>query len=156
MVFNVDGSVTLQQGRATNIMNREAVVASMPSTPSRLIQPVSPPTPLGFGFGPALPFTCTGNYSIASGKITVKLTCRATVPPNPQVLGFSSIFQMDGWVPLVDSTLPGAASMDHLLLTDIGNTVQPVTIFLVGGGSVAQERICTRATTLALVSIATK
>ena len=134
MLFDGNGGVRLELGRATNIMNDASMFLGQGKVP------------LGFGFGPALPFRCNGKYAVTDGRISVNLTCMATVPPNPMVLGFSSTFSMEGFFPL------GRGGRSHLLLTDIGNAVQPVTIFLVGGGSVMQQRVCTRSTTLVFIS----
>jgi hypothetical protein len=137
MVFDGRGGARIEQGRATNIMN----------APNRLTQPVITPVPLGFGLGPALSFSCHGTYTLNEGKITVPLTCDATLSlPNAfNSTGFESTFSMEGFLP---------QNRDHLLLTDIGNTVQPVTIFFPGDPppSVHQERVCTRSTNLVLVS----
>lgn len=139
LVFDGKGGASLQQGRATNIMN--APSAGAPASDDLLL---SGAVPLGLGFGAAIPFTCAGNYTVSGGKIAVTLTCNATVAPNPIAFGFSSTFNMTGWVP--------QGNRDHLLLTDIGNMVQPVTIFLKPSGTLPSQRICTRATSLVLVS----
>jgi hypothetical protein len=135
MVFDGKGGVSFQAAEATNVMN---------SVPDFL---QTGDVPLGFGFGPAIPFTCTGSYSVVGGKkidtITLAVTCSATVPPNPSVLGFSSTFNMKGPLPQNPS---------HFVLTDIGNSVQLVTIFLKPSGTVTQHRVCTRSTTLDRVS----
>lgn len=135
MIFDGQGGVTVKQAHATNIMNAA----------NRLIQPIITPIPLGFGIGTDLPFTCTGNYTVASSKINMTMTCNATLP-QPNVFnasGFSSQFNMRGWVP---------ESTDHAVVTDPGANVQPVTIFINGGGMAQQQRICTRSTSLVLVS----
>ena len=137
MVFDGNGGASIEQGRATNIMNAQ----------NRLVQPIITPVPLGFGLGPALPFTCTGAYALKAGKITVPLTCNATLSlPNVfNSTGFQSMFSLEGSLP---------QNRGHLLLTDIGNTVQPVTIFFPGNPppSVHQQRICTRSVTLVRIS----
>jgi hypothetical protein len=138
LVFEPNGVAKLLQGRATNIMN--APSAGAPSTDDLLLTNM---VPLGLGFGPAIPFTCTGTYTVSGGKISVALTCNATVAPNPIAFGFSSTFNMTGWIPEGDQ--------HHLLLTDIGNAVQPVTIMLKPSGTLASQRICTRSTTLVRV-----
>jgi hypothetical protein len=131
--------VTIENGRATNIMNAT----------NRLIQPVITPVPLGFGLGPALPFSCKGNYAINKGRIVIKpFTCDATLTlPNVfNSTGFRSMFALEG-------TLP--QNPNSLVLTDIGNTVQPVTIFFAGNPPptpAMQQRICTRAISLVRVS----
>ena len=142
LVFDGLGGVKLEQGRATNIMN----LGPTPPTPSidDLLLPGM--VPLGLGFGPAIPFTCTGNYTVSGGKINLTLTCNATVAPNPIAFGFSSTFSMTGWLP---------QRRDHLLLTDIGSAVQPVTIHLKPSGTLPSQRICTRSTSLVLVSNST-
>src|SRR5205814_3416557 len=124
--------VTLKEGRATNIMN----------APGFLVKDA---VPFGLGFGPSIPFTCAGNYAVSGGKVNVNLTCTAAVNPNvfPPVTGFSSIFSMTGWVP---------QNPDHLLLTDIGNAIQPVTILSGTTPLFVQQRVCTRSTSLVLVS----
>ena len=139
LVFDGKGGVALQQGRATNIMNAPSAGAPAPDD-LLLFKAV----PLGLGFGAAIPFTCVGNYTVSGGKISVTLTCNATVAPNPIAFGFSSTFHMTGWIP--------KGNRDHLLLTDIGNAVQPVTIFLKSGATLPSQRICTRSTSLVLVS----
>lgn len=140
LVFDGMGGATIQQGLATNIMN----------APDRLTQPVITPIPLGFGLGTALPFTCTGTYTQQSGKgplstITVPLVCNATIAmPNALgTSGFQSSFSFEGVIP---------RNADTLTLTDIGNTIQPVTIFFPGNPSLVQQRVCTRSATLTLVS----
>jgi hypothetical protein len=137
IVFDGSGGVRIEQGRATNIMNAA----------NRLIPPLITPVPLGFGLGPALPFSCKGTYTLDEGKIRIGLTCDATLTlPNAfNSTGFESTFNLDGWLP---------QNPDHLVLTDIGNTVQPVTIFFPGNPppSVHQERICTRSLTSVRVS----
>ncbi len=142
MSFDGEGEFTVEQGRATNIMNAD----------NRLIQPIITPIPLGFGLGEAIAFTCHGPYALDAGKITIKATCDATVPlPNVfNATGFESQFILEGFLP---------QNRGHLVLTDIGkpvspNTAQPVTIFFAGTPppSVRQQRICTRAVTLDLVS----
>lgn len=147
MIFDGEGNFSVEQGRATNIMNRE-----VPIPFSRLIQPVFPPIPLGFGLGEAIAFTCTGTYSINDGRITIPVTCDASVPlPNVfGASGFESQFILEGFLP---------ENKENLVLTDIGkpvppNTAQPVTIFFPGPppSSVKQQRICTRAVTLTRVS----
>jgi hypothetical protein len=139
LTFDGKGGVTLSQGRATNIMNAPSSVAPPQDD---LLLPGS--VPLGLGFGAAIPFTCTGTYNVAAGKISLNLTCNATVAPNPIAFGFSSTFNMTGWVP--------QGNRDHLLLTDIGNAVQPVTIFLKPSGTLHSQRICTRSTNLVALS----
>lgn len=139
VVFDGKGGAQLLQGRATNIMNAPSSIAP-PS--DDLLLPGS--VPLGLGFGAAIPFTCAGNYTVSGGKIGLNLTCNATVAPNPIAFGFSSSFNMTGWVP--------QGNGHHLLLTDIGNAVQPVTIFLKPSGTLHSQRICTRSTSLVLVS----
>jgi hypothetical protein len=119
--------------------------------------------PLGFGFGPALPFSCLGTYTVSGGgQIAINnLTCTASIDPNNpgnskphnpnfpnNVTGFTSIFNMKGVLP---------RDLSHLVLTDIGDKLQSVTIFINGGASkggadVPAIRVCTRATTLDLVS----
>lgn len=144
MVFDGVGGVTIQQGLATNIMNAT----------DRITPPLETPIPLGFGLGPALPFTCTGTYSIQTSKtqgglttIAIPLTCNAKIPlPNAlSTSGFQSTFTFQGVMP---------ANTTNLVLTDIGNTVQPVTIFFPGppASSVMQQRVCTRAAALTLIS----
>jgi hypothetical protein len=129
IVFDGSGGVRIENGRATNIMN----------APDRLVPPLITPVPLGFGLGPALPFTCHGTYTVDERKIKIGLTCDAnlTLPNAFNSTGFESTFSLDGWVP---------QNRDQLVLTDIGNTVQPVTIFFPGNPppSVHQQRICTR------------
>jgi len=137
MIFDGKGGVTIEQARATNIMNAA----------NRLVQPIITPIPLGFGIGGELGFTCKGSYNVSKdGIIAVNpLTCTATLP-QPNVFnasGFQSIFNMTGWLP---------QNSDHLLLTDIGKDVQPVTIFFNGGGAASQQRICTRSTSLVLIA----
>jgi hypothetical protein len=139
LVFDGIGGVKLLQGRATNIMNAPSPVAGPDDD---LLLPGA--VPLGLGFGAAIPFTCAGNYTVSGGKISLTLTCNATVAPNPIAFGFSSTFNMTGWLP--------QGNRDHLLLTDIGNAVQPVTIFLKPSGTLPSQRICTRSTNLVLVS----
>lgn len=134
LMFDGRGGVKLLQGRATNIMN----------APGFLVQGQ---VPLGLGFGPAIPFACAGNYTVGGGKINLNLTCNATVAPNPIAFGFSSMFNMTGWLP--------QGNRDNILLTDIGDAVQPVTIFLKPSGTLHSQRICTRATSLARVSNST-
>ena len=150
MVFDGNGGASIVSGRATNIMNRESTFGT-PTNPSRLIQPVAPPIPLGFGLGSALPFSCTGNYTIVSSKITVNLTCNATLTlPNVfNATGFQSTFHMEGALPRSQSFPPR-----QFLLTDIGDTVQPVTIFFATNPvtTAMQQRICTRSTNLVLYS----
>src|SRR5437868_4474299 len=51
MIFDGKGGVNVINAAATNIFNA-----------SFFLQPGS--VPLGFGFGPALPFSCTGHYSV--------------------------------------------------------------------------------------------
>ena len=80
---------------------------------------------------------------MAGGKITANLTCSATVLPNPNVLSFQYPLNLEGFVP---------QNPFHLTLTDIGNAVQPVMIFLNPSGTVTQHRIGTRAITLNRVS----
>jgi len=142
MIFDGKGGFSVEQGRATNIMNAE----------NRLLQPVITPIPLGFGLGEAIAFTCHGPYTLDAGTISIKATCDATVPlPNVfNATGFESQFILEGFLP---------QNRDHLVLTDIGkpvspNTAQPVTIFFPGNPppSVMQQRICTRAVSLVLVS----
>jgi hypothetical protein len=137
MILDGKGGASIEQGRATNIMNAQ----------NRLIPPLITPVPLGFGLGPALPFTCTGSYTVKSGKITVPLTCNATLTlPNAfNSTGFQSTFSLEGFLP---------PHREQLVLTDIGNTVQPVTIFFPGNPppSVHQQRICTRSFTLVRLS----
>jgi hypothetical protein len=144
MVFDGFGGVTIQQGLATNIMNAS----------NRLLPPLMTPIPLGFGLGAALPFTCTGTYSIQAAKsqgtqttISLPLTCNAVIAlPNAlSTSGFQSEFTFEGILP---------QNTANLTLTDIGNTIQPVTIFFPGppASSVMQQRICTRSATLSLVS----
>lgn len=132
MVFDGRGKVSIEQAAATNIFN----AASFLATGS---------VPLGFGFGPALPFTCTGAYTLSGGNITANFTCTATLPtPNPaNFTGFQSTFNMTGVFPEDPS---------HLVLTDLGNTVQPVIIFVQNSPNLNAQRVCTRATTLNLVS----
>src|SRR5579862_1310278 len=141
LVFDGTGGVKLLQGRATNIMNAPSPVAGPDDD---LLLPGA--VPLGLGFGAAIPFTCVGNYSVTGGKINLTLTCNATVAPNPIAFGFSSTFSMTGWLP---------QRRDHLLLTDIGSAVQPVTIHLKPSGTLPSQRICTRSTSLVLVSNST-
>lgn len=144
MTFNGKGTAMILNGRATNIMNAA----------NRLLPPLITPIPLGFGLGGALPFTCTGTYTVTPKAgpggltaISLPLTCDAVIAlPNALgTNGFESTFTFTGVVP---------AALDHLLLTDIGNTVQPVTIFFPGNppSSVAQQRICTRSATLIKVN----
>jgi hypothetical protein len=142
MVFDGIGGVTIQQGLATNIMNAT----------NRITPPLITPIPFGFGLGPALPFTCTGTYAIQAGKnglttISAPLTCNAKIPlPNALgTSGFQSQFSFGGIMP---------ENTTNLVLTDIGNAVQPVTIFFPGppAASVMQQRVCTRSATLTLVS----
>ena len=143
MVFDGNGGASVVSGRATNIMNAT----------NRLIPPLATPVPLGFGLGPALPFSCTGDYSIVNGKITVQLTCNAalTLPNVFNSTGFQSKFTLEGALPHARGFFPP----DNLLLTDIGNTVQPVTIFFATNPvtTAMQQRICTRSTNLVLVSV---
>jgi hypothetical protein len=170
IVFDGRGGVSFQQAAATNIFNAPLFLAAPPSSP-----PSQPgPIPLGFGFGPALPFTCTGTYTVNGGKlatIAVNVTCTASISPSnpgnlpphnasfsPNVItGFSSTFNMTGYLPQNPS---------HLVLTDLGDTgVQPVTLFFNGGqGSslngnggfnVIAQRVCTRSTTADFVSPST-
>jgi len=142
MVFDGQGGVRVESGRATNIMN----------APNRLTPPLATPVPLGFGLGPALPFTCSGNYTVSQGKISAQLTCDASLKlPNVfNSTGFRSTFSLEGAVPRLGL---GLLTPDHLLLTDIGNTVQPVTIFFATSPvtTAMQQRICTRSTNLVLV-----
>jgi hypothetical protein len=138
MVVDGRGGVSIQKGRATNVMNAPEFL-----TPGSI--------PLGIGFGPAIPFTCVGNYTVVGGEIAANLTCNATISPsNPAnagssnpFTGFQSVFTMEGSVP---------QNPFHLLLTDIGNTVQKVTIFKQDKSMIFQNRICTRSTTLDRVS----
>jgi hypothetical protein len=131
MVFDGRGKVSIEQAAATNIFN----AASFLATGS---------VPLGFGFGPALQFSCTGTYTVSGGNIAADLTCNATLPTNPEnFTGFQSTFSMRGFLP---------QNPFHLVLTDIGNTVQPVTIFVKGGPDLMAQRVCTRSTTLVRVS----
>lgn len=144
MVFDGFGGVTIQQGLATNIMDAS----------DRITPPLITPIPFGFGLGPALPFTCSGTYSIQTSKtagglttISIPLTCNAKIAlPNAlSTSGFQSTFTFQGIMPQNTSSL---------VLTDIGNTIQPVTIFFPGppASSVMQQRVCTRAASLTLVS----
>jgi len=153
MVFDGKGNVSITDAEATNIFN----ASSFLTTGS---------IPLGFGFGPALPFSCVGEYTVGGGQITANLTCTATIDPNnpgnlpphnsnPNVIitGFSSMFNMKGVLP---------QNPFHLLLTDIGDNLQPVTIFVNGGEghslngnkgfNIMATRVCTRSTTLDRVS----
>jgi hypothetical protein len=133
IVFDGNGGITLQSGRATNIMNGPDYLTTGK-------------VPLGFGLGSALPFTCVGNYAINDGKVRIApFTCTAVLrQPNVfGALGFVSVFSMDGWVP---------QNPTSMVLTDIGDSIQPVTINFPGGGSVMQQRVCTRALSLTLVS----
>jgi hypothetical protein len=138
MVFDGRGNVSIQQAAATNIFN----ASNFLTTGS---------IPLGFGFGPALPFTCTGNYTVNGGNIAANLTCTASISPsNPAnvgaqtvITGFQSTFSLQGVLPQNPS---------HLVLTDLGNTVQPVVIFVQGGSNLNAQRVCTRAITLDRVS----
>jgi hypothetical protein len=143
MIFDGGGGVSVVSGRATNIMNAT----------NRLIPPLATPVPLGFGLGPALPFSCTGTYSIVNGKITALLTCNAslTLPNVFNSTGFRSQFTLEGALPHAQGFFPP----NNLLLTDIGNTVQPVTIFFATNPvtTAMQQRICTRSTNLVLVSV---
>jgi hypothetical protein len=162
MVFDGRGGVSFQQAAATNIFNSSSFLMG----PNNSISPPTPGSiPLGFGFGPALPFTCTGNYSVSGGKmatISLAVTCTATISPsNPGnpidigdgisrvVTGFSSTFNMTGPLPQDPS---------NLVLTDIGNSVQTVGIFnynLTTGQSLPDliaHRVCTRSTTTARIS----
>jgi hypothetical protein len=154
MSFDGQGGFSVAEGsRATNIMNREGrpqtEQGEVPAVPSRLLQPILTPIPLGFGLGPAISFSCTGTYSVDSTRprpIKVEVTCTA-IPPQPNVFtasSFTSVFTLEGFLPRTKNS--------PLVLTDIGNTVQPVTIFLNDGSEVQQQRICTRAVTLVLVS----
>jgi hypothetical protein len=140
LIFDGNGGASIQQGLATNVMNAS----------DRLVQPTITPIPLGFGLGPALPFTCTGTYSQQSGKgptstVTVPLVCNAVIAmPNALgTSGFQSSFSFQGVIP---------QSTETLTLTDIGNTIQPVTIFFPGNPSLVQQRVCTRSATLTLLS----
>lgn len=142
MVFDGVGGVTIQQGLATNIMNAS----------NRLLPPLITPIPFGFGLGPALPFTCTGNYAITAGRtgitsISAPLTCNAKIPlPNAlSTSGFQSQFTFQGILP---------ENTTNLVLTDIGAAAQPVIIYFPGppASSVMQQRVCTRSATLTLVS----
>lgn len=131
MVFDGKGRVNIQEAAATNIFNA-----------SSFLQPGQ--VPLGFGFGPALQFSCTGTYTVSAGDIAANLTCTAALPTNPfNFTGFQSKFSMRGFLP---------QNPFHLVLTDIGNTVQPVTIFVKGGPDLMAQRVCTRATTLDRIS----
>jgi hypothetical protein len=165
MVFDGRGRVSFGQPRqpafATNVMN----------APSFLVKGA---IPFGIGFGPAIPFTCVGDYKVRRGQnaieqIAVDLTCTATLlPSNPAntdpkniVTGFLSTFNMTGFLP---NSTQGflSQSPSRLLLTDIGDAVQPVTIFVNGGSGnslngnsgydVPTYRVCTRSTVLDLIS----
>jgi len=142
MVFDGKGGVSVVSGRATNVMNAS----------NRLVPPLATPVPLGFGLGPALPFSCTGNYSIVSGKISAQMTCDAslTLPNVFNSTGFESQFSLEGALPHAQGFFPP----NNLLLTDIGDTVQPVTIFFATNPvtTAKQQRICTRSVVLVLVS----
>jgi len=170
MVFDGRGGVSFQQAKATNIFNAPLFLAAPPPPPSSTPGPI----PLGFGFGPALPFTCMGTYNVSGGKIAtiaVAVTCTAKIDPNNQgnksphnanfapnvVTGFSSTFNMTGALP---------QNPFHLILTDLGDTgVQPVTLFFnngegsslngMKGFNVIAQRVCTRSTTADLVSPST-
>jgi hypothetical protein len=147
MVFDGRGGVSIHNAFATNIFNASSFLS-----PGMI--------PLGFGFGPALPFSCVGNYSVSGGQITANLTCTATIDPKnpgnkpPNVItGFTSKFNMKGVLP---------QNPFHLLLTDLGDNLQPVTIFVNGGqghslngnmgSNIMATRVCTRSTTLDRVS----
>lgn len=146
IIFDGNGNVSLEEGRATNIMNAASYL-------------MTGAVPAGFGLGTALPFTCNGKYNVTGGtggshhggKIRVDpFVCKASLPqPNAfGALGFDSVFTMDGWLP---------QDTDHLVLTDIGLAPQPVIIhFPAGGGNPAfdlnQQRICTRALSLVYIS----
>jgi hypothetical protein len=143
MVFDGRGKVSIQQAAATNIFNAPSFLATGS-------------IPLGFGFGPALPFTCVGDYTVSGGKIAADFTCTASISPtnpgnpdpNNAITGFQSVFNMRGFL---------SQNPSHLVLTDIGDSLQPVTIFVNGGASnggsnIPATRVCTRATTLDLVS----
>ena len=140
LVLDGKGGASIQKGRATNIMNAMNRLVVGPGTPIT-------PIPLGFGLGPALPFTCTGSYAVSGGKVTAPLTCNAalTLPNAFNSTGFQSMFVFEGFVP---------ENPDHLLLTDIGDTVQPVTIFFPGNPPpfVKQQRICTRSAIMVRIS----
>jgi hypothetical protein len=148
MVFDGRGGVSFgqpaQPAKATNVMNAPTFLTKGS-------------IPFGLGFGPAIPFTCAGTYTVIGGQIAVELSCTATLlPSNPAntdpkniVTGFLSTFNMEGFIP---------QNPFHLLLTDIGDTVQPVTIFVNGGSGnslngnsgydVPTYRVCTRSTVL--------
>jgi hypothetical protein len=154
MIFDGKGGVSVVNAAATNIFNA-----------SGFLQPRS--IPLGFGFGPALPFSCTGHYSVDNdGNITAGLTCTASIDPKnpgnpldlhdgtgPRVItGFQSQFNMEGVMP---------QNSFHLLLTDLGKPpVQTVDIFNYKAGTnppqalpdLIANRVCTRSTTLVRIS----
>lgn len=156
MVFDGKGKVSIENAEATNIFNADSSYGDNAFLTTGKI-------PLGFGFGPALPFSCVGTYTVSGGQITINnLQCTATISPtnpgnlpphNPNypngiITGFTSTFNLKGVLP---------QDLSHLLLTDIGNNLQSVTIFVNGGASqggadVPATRVCTRSTTLGLVS----
>jgi hypothetical protein len=173
MVFDGRGKVSFQQAAATNIFNADSSYSALPPPPG------SPPgtkpqdhsfltqgkVPLGFGFGPALQFACTGSYTVGTGKlpaISLAVTCTASLPktqimPDTFITGFSSTFNMHGILP---------EDVSHLSLTDLGTPTPPqqgpqsVTIMLQNsaGQSLSPlnaQRVCTRSTTADLVSQST-
>ncbi len=136
-VFDGQGHVSVKDGEATTIHNADSSYGDNAFLTTGKI-------PLGFGFGPAIPFTCVGPYTVSGGKIDVDLTCTASVSPtnnpgsNPGnlpahnpfypkiVTGFTTVIDLKGILP---------RDLSHLVLTDIGNQLQPITLFINGGAS---------------------
>jgi hypothetical protein len=157
MVFDGSGRVSIRNAFATNIFNAcgpsvpASVLVPNPGPPGWKVAPgcTSPPflstgsIPLGFGFGPAIPFSCSGPYSVSGAQITVNLTCTAMLKNTTNITGFTSMFNMKGVLP---------QNPFHLLLTDLGDQLQPVAIHVSGAPDIMVTRVCTRSTTLDRVS----
>ena len=139
MVFDGKGNVSIENAEATNIFNADSSYVFPPPAGDHSFL-TQGKIPLGFGFGPALPFSCVGTYTVSGGQITIdNLQCTASISstnpgnlpphntnPNAIITGFTSIFNMKGVLP---------QDRSHLLLTDIGNNLQSLTIFINGGAS---------------------
>jgi hypothetical protein len=156
-VFDGQGHVSVEDGEATTIHNADSSYGDNAYlTPGKI--------PLGFGFGPPIPFTCDApsTYTVSGRKITVDLICTASISPtNPGnlpahnpfypkiVTGFQTEIRLKGILPQNPS---------RLLLTDLGDWgAQPITLYINGGASnggadVPASRVCARSAVAERVS----
>jgi hypothetical protein len=118
--FEEDGSLQLLEGKQTEVSLGLIAPGKTPITP------------------PA-EFTCAGNYTVDSGKVSFTLTCDIKIP-DPNIKVTVGPQQFEGYVDREKKTMN---------LTNIAGGIQAVTVSMFGNPVQQRQRICTQHSLLA-------